>query len=152
MKNIIILLAFALLGSPGWLPAENILLNPSFESVESQNSALPLNWKTMQRLSLARHHFVDETVASDGQKSVRLENENPDVGVNNYVLFIQSDLAARLNKYPANTKMQLSAMVRTDSADTRFRFYLEGTMSDGTSKNFILPIQGTPSRNWTRIV
>ncbi len=132
--------------------AGNLLDNPSFEAADPDNPALPERWNKMQHLTLGKHHYLDDAMASDGTRSVRLENRDPAVTVQSYVLFMQDRLAAPLNRIPAGTEMELSADVRADSPDVRFRMYLEGATTAGAATNFISPDFSAPVDRWERRV
>ncbi len=133
--------------------AQNLLENPSFEQPDPKNPSLPEGWKTMQQLSLGKHHFVDETVAAEGKKSIRIENDNPSLGIKAYLLFIQKGLESRLTKEcPPGTPMEFSVLVRADSARTRFRIYMETMQAERHGGAFSTTIQGAPVGEWKRVV
>ena len=51
--------------------AQNLIQNPSFETLDGKNPNLPDKWNTHQVLSLGKHHSVDSSVAMDGKNSAR---------------------------------------------------------------------------------
>ncbi len=128
----------------------NILDNHSFEERDPDVPALPRNWGKLQVASLGKHHFIEEGLATEGKQSARLENDNPNNNTQSYLLFIQNGLAAKLNEIPFGTELELSLDLRTDSPETLFRMYVEGTTTDGAGVNFISPDLSTADGSWQR--
>ena len=153
MKHSIPRFAAAMLLTSTVCSAQNLLVNPSFEQPDAKNPSLPDEWRTMQHLSLGKHHFVDETTAADGKKSIRIENDNPSVGINSYLLFMQTGLAPKFAKECSpGTEMEFSIFAKADSEQTRFRIYMETMQAERHGGVFSSPIRGAAVGKWERIV
>ncbi len=129
--------------------AQNLLQNPSFETLDGRNPNLPDKWNTHQVLSLGKHHSIDSSIAMDGKNSAKITNDNPAMNDKSYILWMQPGLADALNKDNVpDTPMEFSVYARIDAPETRFRIYFETTNAGYT---FISPIQEIPVGEWTQV-
>ena len=132
--------------------AQNLLQNPSFETVDGKTPAVPARWETHQVLSLGKHHALDTRVAMDGENSVRLANDNPALDAKSYILWMQSGLGEALNQdHAPGTAMELSVYAKIEAPETRFRIYLETVNAEKAGDCFITPLQEIPVGEWTQV-
>lgn len=123
------LLLAALIPSAVSAAEENLVKNPSFETIGV--NGIPQNWETLQAGIQGNFHSVSKT-AQDGVNAVQIDCDNTALTRKNYLLWIQRGLEKQLQELKPGTPLELSVMTNTrGKPDTAFCFYIEMVDADG---------------------
>ena len=119
MKKImtLILVTFAT-----FLGAQNLIVNSSFESINSEKN-IPNNWSVIKKGLFDETHSFSTTTKLEGKNAAQIVNNTGlTQGVSLYYL---QNLGTKFNGLKANTKVEFSGYVRSTNGTSIARVYFE---------------------------